>query len=199
MPLFTNSQLIKGIVEQDQTVLNYLYDSLFHKVKRLIVKFGGDYDTANDIFQEAIILFYRKAKNGEFKDPIMVESYIVGVCRFLWQNHFAKESRRNVNNKQAIYETLNDDSIVNEYLESKRKELFYEHFNKLQEDCRNILSAFFRGENYGVIAKNYGFSSEEFARRKKYLCKEYLVKSIKSDPRFKKLIGDTDEDFFETD
>ena len=87
--------LFKGIVEQRQDVLNHLYKSLFPIVKKLIFKQGGDYDTANDIFQETIILLYRKAKAGKLSEKMMVESYIVGMCKIIWLQHYEKETQNN--------------------------------------------------------------------------------------------------------
>jgi RNA polymerase sigma factor (sigma-70 family) len=197
---YTNKKLLEGILEQNQTALNYLYKSLFPRVKRMIFRYGGDYDTANDIFQESIILLYRKAKEGKLNSTIMVESYIIGISKFVWLRFYNKESERNFSserNEEVLDES--EEEIVNDYRQSRRKKLFSEHFAKLAEDCKNILRLFFNGTSYADIAKELGLGSEEYARRRKYLCKEYLVKSIKSDPQYERLIGDYDEELFETD
>jgi RNA polymerase sigma factor (sigma-70 family) len=199
MPKYTNSELLKGIVEQNQTVLNYLYVNVFPKVRKLFDKKGVDYDTANDIFQEAIILMFRKAKSNKLDSTIMVESYIVGICKLILVNQIKHEKK---DNTQIVpMPEIFDDSvqmIVSEYLQSRRRKLFLEHFYKLQEDCKKILMSFFEGKSYVEIATEHGLISEEYARRRKYLCKEYLVKSIKSDPLFSKLLNEYDDDLFET-
>ncbi|NHB70169.1 RNA polymerase sigma factor [Perlabentimonas gracilis] len=191
---FTNKELFTGIIEQNQKVLNYLYKHLFSSVKKAIYNYGGDYDTANEVFQEAIISLYTKAKQGEFEEPIMVENYIMGTCKILWQKHILLESRKDLTFKNNA---LIDDSnvqILKEYGQSLRMKLYQEHFIELSSLCQKILKAFFKGDSYLEIAEKFEFASEEYARRKKYLCKEYLVKSIKSDPRFDKLIGELDDE-----
>jgi hypothetical protein len=35
-----------------------------------------------------------------------------------------------------------------------------------------------------------GFQSEKYAKKRKYKCKEYLVKSIKQDIEYKKILED---------
>lgn len=192
--------LFKGIVEQRQDVLNHLYKSLFPIVKKLIFKQGGDYDTANDIFQETIILLYRKAKAGKLSEKMMVESYIVGMCKIIWLQHYEKETQNNsLFSKVNIEEQMGVNETAEEYRQSLRMKLFYEHFKNLSSDCQEVLKAFFAGTNFSDMAKQLGLVSEEYARRKKYLCKETLVKSIKSDPEFSKLIGGYDEELFEID
>ncbi len=199
MPKYTNSELLKGIVEQNQAVLNYLYSNLFPKVRKLFYKRGVDYDTANDIFQEAIILMFRKARSNKLDATIMVESYIIGICKLILVNQFKQEKKDST--KTIPIPDIFDDSvqmIVSEYLQSRRRKLFLEHFYKLQEDCKNILMSFFEGKSYLEIATQHGLISEEYARRRKYLCKEYLVKSIKSDPLFSQLTNEYDDGIFET-
>lgn len=196
---FSNKDLFKGIVEQNQEVLNYLYKHLFPSVRKTIYKYGGDYDTANEVFQEAIIILYRKAKMGELKEPIMVENYIMGICKILWQKHCLLETKEDFG---LIKNSLVDDTktqILLKYRQSERMKLYYEHFMMLSSICQMVLRAFFDGISYADIAIKFGFTSEEYARRKKYLCKESLVKSIKSDPRYDKLIGELDDELFEID
>ena len=41
------------------------------------------------------------------------------------------------------------------------------------------------GRCYEEIAKEMGYKSATYARRKKYLCKEELIKLIKADPDYK--------------
>jgi RNA polymerase sigma factor (sigma-70 family) len=191
---FTDKELFKGIIEQNQAVLNYLYKHLFPTVKKTIYNYGGDYDTANEVFQEAIISIYTKAKQGELEEPVMVENYIMGTCNKLWQRYSLLETKKDLTFKSN---SLIDDSnaqILKEYRQSLRMKLYQEHFMELSPLCQKILKAFFKGNSYLEIAEKFGFASEEYARRKKYLCKEYLVKSIKSDPRFDKLTGELDDE-----
>lgn len=200
MQQYSNNELLNSLIKQDQTALNYLYKKLFPKVKIMILRLGGDYDDANDVFQESIIILYRKAKNNELNEAIFVEKYLVGICKLIWQKHLSKERERNIKNEKLKYDlTQNEQETVNEYLLSKRKQLYLEHFKRLNKDCQNVLTAFLNGMKFAEIAKEQGFASDEYARRRKYLCKGYLVKSIKNDPNYHKLSSDYDDEFFGTD
>lgn len=200
MQQYSNNELLNSLIKQDQTALNYLYKKLFPKVKIMILRLGGDYDDANDVFQESIIILYRKAKNNELNEAIFVEKYLVGICKLIWQKHLSKERERSIKNEKLKYDlTQNEQETVNEYLLSKRKQLYLEHFKRLNKDCQNVLTAFLNGMKFAEIAKEQGFASDEYARRKKYLCKGYLVKSIKNDPNYHKLSSDYDDEFFGLD
>ena len=180
---FTNIDLFNGILGQNKEALKYLYAKFYPNVAKMIYHQGGQEDDANDIFQEAIIIFYRKAKKGQLDSNYAVLPYLMSTCRLIW----LKTLQNRQKDKEALpmIEAAEEESpLYLEYLESKRKELFYEHFKKLSEDCQKTLTAFFNGTSFSQMADELGLSSEEFARRKKYLCKEYLVKSIKSDPQY---------------
>jgi RNA polymerase sigma factor, sigma-70 family len=180
---FSNIDLFKGILGQNQAALKYLYSRFYPNVAKMIKHQGGQEDDANDIFQEAIIIFYRKAKSGQLDSNYAVEPYLMSTCRIIWLKTL--QSRQKDKEALPTIEAFEEESpIYKEFLESKRKELFYKHFKMLSIECQNTLSAFFNGSSFQQIADELGLTSEEFARRKKYLCKEYLVKSIKSDPEY---------------
>ncbi|MBN1988294.1 MAG: sigma-70 family RNA polymerase sigma factor [Bacteroidales bacterium] len=183
----SNTALFKGILGQEPNALEYLYSSFFPKVAATIGSLGGDRDDANDAFQEAVILFYRKAKANELDESVAVLPYLMSVSRII----FLKRIRDAKIDKgiDRDYVALHTDSapVESEYIASKQKELFYLHFKKLSSVCQKVLLAFFEGLSFGQIAESMGFASEEYARRKKYLCKERLVERIKKDPLYKKL------------
>jgi hypothetical protein len=43
---------------------------------------------------------------------------------------------------------------------------------------------FFRKKSFREIAARMEYSNEDYARRKKYLCMQYLMKMINQDPEF---------------
>lgn len=196
MLFYTNKGLYKGILMQDQNALNFLYKKFFPKIKRMIIGEGGDYHTANDIFQEAVITVFRKVKSGEIDETIHIQQYINRICKNIWLKFCIKQGKH-----QPISDQIDEgnDDILNEYRHSKRMKLYYEHFMRLQQECKQILMAFFMGKSNAQIANELCIESEEYIYKKKFLCKEYLVRSIKNDPQFSKLIGEYDEDILEID
>ena len=152
----------------------------------MIKNLHGHESDANDIFQEAIIIYYRKAKSGQIDQTMPVLPYLMATSRIIWIK--TSRDRQKENGVELDEQEIIDENLTYEaYRENKRKDLFYKHFKQLTKDCQNTLKAFFEGQTFAQMSQKMNISSEDFARRKKYLCKEYLVKSIKSDPTFKEI------------
>ena len=185
----SNTALFKGIIGQEPNALEYLYSNFFPKVAATIGSLGGSRDDANDAFQEAVILFYRKAKAKELDESVAVLPYLMSVSRIIYLKKL-RDAKIDKGIDRDYAELTSDDSsspVENEYIESKQKQLFYQHFKELSSICQKVLLAFFEGLTFLQIAESMGFASEEYARRKKYLCKEKLVERIKRDPLYKQL------------
>ena len=74
--------------KQDKAFLK-LYKN-YPKVEKLILSKGGSKEDAKDVFQEALIIFYEKVCNTEFKLTSAIGTYLYSVCRFLWKDELIK-------------------------------------------------------------------------------------------------------------
>ena len=63
--------------------------------------------------------------------------------------------------------------------------LFQKHFKRLEKDCQKLLLLFLKKVPLKDIAEELGIGSQQYIKRKKYKCKEQLVRYIKSDPNYK--------------
>jgi len=154
----------------------------------MIKNLHGHESDANDIFQEAIIIYYRKAKAGDLDQAMPVLPYLMSTSRIIWLKA-SRERQKEHGVGLEVEEIIDETSTYEAYKTNKRKDLFYKHFKLLSKDCQITLKAFFTGLSFAEIAGKLKISSEDFARRKKYLCKENLVRSIKSDPNYKEILA----------
>jgi RNA polymerase sigma factor (sigma-70 family) len=183
---FQRKNLIEGIRNQDKTVLKQLYADYFPTIKRFILDNSGCEQDAKDVFQEGIIITYRKIKNGTFELTSSFKSYIYSVCRFIWMKQLSKKKEDNNNqNIYAEYEVVEDVS-VDEYEQNEQYKLYQTHFKRLSTDCQKIMKLFLEKVSLKDIAGIMGIESVQFVKRKKYKCKEQLIRYIKSDPKFTK-------------
>src|ERR1700712_1349091 len=53
-------------------------------VQALIINNNGSADEARDIFQEAMIVLYEKAKSGTFELNCLLKTFLYSVSRRLW-------------------------------------------------------------------------------------------------------------------
>ncbi|MCB0583518.1 MAG: hypothetical protein KDD10_29835, partial [Phaeodactylibacter sp.] len=50
-----------------EAAFEQLYSSCFPKVARLVKALGGEYEDARDIFQDALVVLYEKAVEGQLE------------------------------------------------------------------------------------------------------------------------------------
>jgi len=176
--------LIEGIRNQDKKTLQFIYAKYFPTIKRFIIDNQGSEQDAKDVFQEAIIIIYRKIKDGTFDLSSTFKTYLYSVCRFIWVKQLAKNKELEEDkNNYAEYEQI-EEVHIDEYKKNEQYKLYQLHFKRLSKDCQKILQLFLKKVSLTEIADEMGIDSMQFMKRKKYKCKEQLIRYIKSDPNF---------------
>lgn len=189
---YSNDELLNGILRNDSVILQFIYKNYYYKINFFIKKNSGDDDDANDVFQEAIIIIYRKLKENSLVLDCSFDTYLYSVCRFLW----LKQLEKRKNEKERIYDNqefrddIYDDQLNKTVDMNERYRLYQKHFKNLGKDCQKILQMFFDKVPLKQIASVMGFKGEKYAKKRKYKCKEYLIKSIKQDMEYKKILED---------
>ncbi len=179
---------IKGIKNRDNRILKIIYKEHFTLIKSFIIKNSGTIDDARDVFQEAIIVIYRYTKKDNFKINCSFETFLYSICRTIWLNNLRNKKIRS-NKLDDIREyitfTATDDDQIEESAEYK---LYQKHFQKLGDECKKLLQLFYDKVPYKEIAKRMNYSSIGLVKKKKFKCKEFLLKSIREDPEYELLI-----------
>ena len=179
---------IKGIKNRDNKILKIIYKEHFLLIKSFILKNSGTIDDARDVFQEAIIVIYRYTKKDNFKINCSFETFLYSICRTIWLNNLRnKKIRTNKLDDIREYITFSasDDEQIEESAEYK---LYQKHFQKLGDECKKLLQLFYDKVPYKEIAKRMNYKSIGLVKKKKFKCKEFLLKSIREDPEYKLLI-----------
>lgn len=191
MTAYSNEDLLRGIFKKNNVVLKYIYKTYFYKVNAFVCSNKGTENDANDIFQESIIIIYRKIrkKNFSYSDNNF-ETMLFAVCRYLWLRELEvkRGTMISVNDVSNYSESIFDEELEEIVLLNERYKLYQDHFYKLGKDCQKILRLFFQQVTLKEIADRMGLVSESYAKKRKHQCKEYLIKSIKQDIEFKKII-----------
>jgi len=189
---YSNLDLLNGIRRNDTIVLQYIYKNFYSKINFFIKKNSGDDDDANDVFQEAIIIIFRKLKANELVlDECTFETYLYSVCRFLWLKQLDKRKieKEKIKDNHEYHEDLYDDGLERVADLNERYRLYQKHFINLGKDCQKILQLYFDKVPLKNIAQIMGFKSEKYAKKRKFKCKEYLIKSIKQDLEYNKILS----------
>lgn len=112
-------------------------------------------------------------------------AYLYAVSRFLWLRQLKKKHREEVS-LDATLSPEADQDIVKDIEDREQKKLFRDKLESLGKECKQLLKQFFEGIPLKQIAAELNYT-ENYIKKKKFNCKEELVKRIRADQRFKEL------------
>jgi len=75
----TDLEIIQGIRDKDPKVMKFLYDKYYPLVNMNLSEHSATETEVEDVFQEAIILIYRKIKDGTFQLNTNFKNYFLSV------------------------------------------------------------------------------------------------------------------------
>lgn len=156
-----------------------LYDH-YPPVEKMIYRNGGSRADAKDIYQEALIILYKKAMGNNFTLTAKLSTYLFSVCRFLWLDEIKKRgkipaSELNEENDPGLQEEISKEAEKEQKLQLAEKAIA-----QLGEKCREILLLFYiKRKSMSEIAGLLGYSSENTARNQKFKCLESARKKLK--------------------
>jgi RNA polymerase sigma factor (sigma-70 family) len=185
MVQFSDEQIIKGIAESDKSVLNWLYQNQFGKIRKYITHRGGDIGIVKDIFQEALLIIYTKIRNEDLHLTCSFSTYFFAICRNLWFHEL--RIRRKISAGGGQSENMVEDSEPDSDIVPELKKLVEYHFSQLSEDCKKVLEMHFNHCSLAEICEIMGYKDVKYASDRKYRCKQYLFKKITNDPKYKKI------------
>jgi len=182
-----DKETLASILKGDAKTLTQLYQDCFPAIRQLVLRNSGLIEDAEDIFQEALVVLYRKIKADNLVLKCTLSTYIYSICRNMWLDRLRRKSRTVgvIDGDQELVD-LDDDVIATIY-KNDQYALYQKHFQNIGEGCQKLLTLFFEGKSMKLITQIMGFGSEQYARKRKFNCKEKLVNGIKEDPLFDEL------------
>jgi RNA polymerase sigma factor (sigma-70 family) len=175
--------IIEGVKNQDDKILNLLYDTYFQTVKKHVLSNSGSEEDVSDVFQDTIIVLYNQITADELHLTTDLKGYFFGIARNVWSAQLRK--------KQKTIELefdLPEEQDHNEQFDQQLERIISRVFQKLKPDQQMVLNLFSEGCSYEEIAVKMNLKNEIYARRKKYLCKEALLELMKEDPEYQEYL-----------
>ena len=188
----SEEEIIRAFKKDDHLFIKELYATFLPVVDRYVSFNNGNTDDAKDLIQQALVIVFQKVRSNEFELSCSFKTYLYSICKNLWLKELRK---RKIHKKSAfdpdeIEKIDHDVDIEKEYIFNEQYVLFRWHFLNLSEICRGLIKMRLAKTSYDEIADKLKFKNGEVARKKKYRCKELLVKRIHNDPRYKELEED---------
>lgn len=185
---YSDEAILEGLRLRSDYIINFIYKEYFPLIKFLVTENGGMSEDAEDIFQDGIIIIYNKISLNQLTLTSSFKTYMYSVCRNLWLQKLSK--------RKAIFDKLTDVEefidLPNDILqetsaaEIEMHRIIQIHFLSLPEDCQKVLKLFIKNIPLREIAGIMGFKTENYAKTRKYLCKQELKRRIADDPRSQK-------------
>ena len=169
--------LLKGLAQNERKSIEAIYRDHYSMVQSLVINNSGTSDDAKDIFQEALIVLYEKARSGSFELHAQLKTYIYAVCRRMWlkrlqQNQWFSGDLANAEESISIAEDLERYEHRNADFELMEKAMQY-----LGEPCKSLLESYYlQKRNMTEIAREFGYTNAENAKNQKYKCLMRLKK-----------------------
>ncbi len=169
--------LLKGLAGNNREAIETIYRAHYSMVQTLVINNSGTSDDARDVFQEAIIVLYEKAKSGSFELHAQLKTYIYAVSRRLWLKKL-QQNQRFAGDLANAPETIATEEDVDMYEHRTRDfEMMEEALQHLGEPCKEILESYYlRKKNMSEIAKEFGYTNADNAKNQKYKCLMRLKK-----------------------
>ena len=169
--------LLEGLAASDKRAIETIYRENFNMVQSLVINNNGSADDAKDVFQEAMIVLYEKARSGVFELNCQIKTYIYSVCRRLWLKRLQQ-----LNRFSPPVEDFESTVPVEEEVEEHEKrntefEMMDKAIGSLGEPCKSLLEAYYlQKQNMQIIAANFGYTNADNAKNQKYKCLMRLKK-----------------------
>jgi len=184
---FSAENILRGIKERDTKVLTFIYDSYFQQIRAFILNNHGTIEDAQDIYQDAVLVIYQKLANDNLNLTCSFNTYLYSVCRLLWLKNLEKKRLNNLYTEDLESFVIMGEDMYAEYEMVERFKLYQDHFKKLSFGCQKVLELFLARISLKEIARILGFKNEQYAKKRKFQCKEKLIQNIQNDPKFKEI------------
>jgi RNA polymerase sigma factor (sigma-70 family) len=168
---FSEKVLLQGLARNDKKAVETIYKENYSTIQSLIINNNGSADDAKDIFQEAMIVLYEKARSGSFELNCQIKTYLYSVSRRLWLKRLQQSNRYGGDIGHAESTVPVEDDIDEHTRRDQEFEMMNKAIGSLGEPCKSLLEAFYlQKKNMQEIASNFGYTNAENAKTQKYKC-----------------------------
>ena len=168
--------LLAAIRAGDERALSRLYRQHWPMVSHFILQNSGSDDDAQDVYQEGVMVFYEKVRDGSLELSCQIKTYLYAVCRRIWLKRLTNKSRFGVRlldeeDYQALPQTGAEDDLQAAEEQERRFELMNQALQRLGEPCRSLLEGFYLlDKSMQELTDDFGYTNADNAKTQKYKC-----------------------------
>ncbi|MEM7548908.1 MAG: RNA polymerase sigma factor [Bacteroidota bacterium] len=168
---------IKAGGQEAHEAFKSIYKDNYPKVSHMIFQKGGNEEDARDVFQDSMIVFHKMVLENRFREESGINTLIYAISRNLWYQKLKKTKKHEdlsvVEDTKGVDVTMDWDGFTQE-------KVVRSLINELSEDCRKIIRLYYYNEwSMQDIQNEFGLSSSQAAKNKKYRCMKNLMDIFK--------------------
>ncbi len=186
---YSDTEIVAQIKKGDSdSVLNFLYQTVQFKISSWIIQNNGNEEEAQDIFQDAVVAFYKFVLANKFEEGRSVEGFIFAIGRNLWINRVKQKNKLMMDAEgiEKLPEITEESDFLTEIVDAERAQKMEVLLSQLGERCKELLTlSIFYSMPMEDISEKMGFSNANTAKTKNYKCKQRLIKIIKENEQVK--------------
>lgn len=157
-----------------ETVFNKIYTEYYFTVERFVVRNNGNKSDAQDLFQEAAIILFKKLEEDHFMLTAKLKTYLMAIAKNLWYKKIRDQKEFLVHEEYYFKEFYED---INHFIEEEKSSFEKLMFllGKVSKHCNQLINdIYFKSTPIKDIQKNYGYTSKHNAQNQKYKCIEQI-------------------------
>ncbi len=137
---------------------------IFPFIKKYIINNSGTNEDANDVFQDALVVFYKKVQSPHFILTVSIKTYLQAIAKNIWLQELRRQKKIPMTTEEIDLPEINIDD-ENSFGNAETA------FKQLGEKCKQLLILFYyKKMNFRDIANTLSFSDENVAKNQKYRC-----------------------------
>jgi RNA polymerase sigma factor (sigma-70 family) len=166
-------EIFNRIQKGDEKALEIVYKKYYRMMTKLVITNSGTEDEARDVYQDALVVFWQKARSGNLVLTSKMSTYIYSICQNLW--------RKELDRKKRLSNEEKDTPDFIDMDKPEREKIVARCMEQLGETCRKVLMYYYFDEmSMQDIADKLGFANTDTAKTKKYKCKQKLDELVKA-------------------
>ncbi|GGF04990.1 RNA polymerase sigma factor [Hymenobacter cavernae] len=178
-PSYTDEEFVAAIRRGDDRALAQLYRLHLPMVTHFVLQNSGSEDEAKDVYQEGVMVFYEKVRDGSLELSCQIKTYLYAVCRRLWLKRLAEKGRfgARLDDHEPYLETGAEADLAEAQERDKRFGLMAEALEQIGEPCRSLLEGFYLlDRSMQQLTADFGYTNADNAKNQKYKCLVRLKK-----------------------
>ena len=183
-----NQEIIQALKAGDPQSLEWIFESYGHDCIRRLQRYEGcSPEDAEDIFTDALLLFWRNVQQGKVRELSRSRAYVYAICVNEQRRRYRQQQREQ--NAQADlqdqwheqpFELPLADRQAKEEEQAELTGLVQQALHRLGDRCQRVMIYFYQQKlSLTDIAHNLGMANAGVAKTARYRCYQRWLKELR--------------------